>query len=132
MLTQIEAQASLSRKEDIVTTTRGKTNAQQMEVACKEYDTKTLGQRHKRRSGVQQQIKDMRKERINYDQRRFRWISINRPPYRFKRPQQHQQFAEQACKQDLRFVYHGARRSRKMKTTSDLGDSAMKSQTSEC
>ena len=130
MLTQIGAQACLSRKEDIVTI-RGETNDQQMDVAYKEYDTKTLGQRHKRRPGVQQQIKDLQKECINYDQRRLRWMSINRPLYKFKRPRQHQQFAEQACKQDLRFVYHGARRSRMMKTTSDLGDSAVKFQTSK-
>ena len=58
-------------------------------------------------------------------------MSINRPLYKFKRRRQHQQFAEQACKQDLRFVYYGARRSRMMKTTSDLGDSALKFQTSE-
>ena len=101
-----------------------------MEVACKEYDTKTLGQRHKKRPGVRQQIKDLRKERINYDHRRLRWMSIG-PLYKFKRPRQHQQFAEQACKQDLRFVYHGAKRSRMMKTTSNLRDSAVKFQTLE-
>ena len=114
MLIQTGAQARRNSRKKDVATTNGILTAHRMEIICKKLVTKTLCQEHKRILEARQQVKDLRRERINCNQKHLRRKSTNQPQYKTKRSRQHQQPAEQEHRLELRLMYHGIRKIRRI------------------